>query len=154
MSQLRSDLRPPRPDPARVAELAQIIGRIVDAFEAGAPTDALMAEHNRLSVRQDIPADRYQELYASMSEEDAAYEALLPKAKPVHDITRVDLEAIAALIIDPGEMRAQAYHLALFEANTPHGTSDLFFWPDPAWLTQLGTDTPTPSQYVDKALAG
>jgi len=117
-------------------------------------TDALMAEHNRLAARDDITADRYVNLDASMSSKEAAEEALTPVPRVVPDISRDELEEIARLIVQPDDFSHQSYYVKLFELNTPHGNSDLFFWPDPEWLKTIGTDEPTPSQYVDKAFNG
>ncbi|MEX3017251.1 hypothetical protein [Gymnodinialimonas hymeniacidonis] len=154
MTELRARLRPGPRDPALTKDLSNCIERIVQALEEGADTSALMAEHNRIAGRSDIPAERYESLYASMSAEEAAEEALAPVAECVPGISRGELEALAALIVEPDDFAHQTYYLALFEANTPHGNSDLFFWPDPDWLKELGTNEPTPSQYVDKALKG
>ena len=154
MSVLRPALQPGARDPATVANLTDCIDKIVDALETGVSTDALMAEHNRLAARDDIGADRYVSLHASMSSKEAAEEALTPEPRVVPDISRAELEEIARVIVQPDDFSHQSYYVKLFELNTPHGNSDLFFWPDPEWIKSIGTDTPTPSQYVEKALHG
>jgi hypothetical protein len=154
MSDLRAALKPGPRDPATVAALTTCIEQIVQALDVGAPTDALMETHNRLAARGDISAERYLNLDASMSSEEAAEEALAPVPRVVPDISRDELEALATLISKPDDHSHTTYFLQLFELNTPHGNSDLFFWPDPEWLRALGTDEPTPSQIVDKARNG
>jgi hypothetical protein len=111
-----------------------------------------MSEHNRISGRNDIPADRYEGLHASMSSEEAAHAALLPEPRKVPDINRDELVEIARRVLDETLMDDQTYYLQLFELNTPSGSSDLFFWPDEAWLQQIETKSPTPAQIVDQAM--
>ena len=148
---LRKSLVPKKPAPELVDELAEIITQIESAFEIGAATTALMKDHNRLTQRNDIEAERYEKLYTSMSSKEAALEALMPSATVVADITREELEEIAKLILEPENDCETSYYLDLFEMNTPSGNSDLFFWPDEEWLVELGTDNPSPAQIVDKA---
>ena len=150
---LRDVLIPRAPDPDVLKKLADVIRRIEDAFEIGDPTDQLLEEHNRLANRDDIQAIRYQQLYASMSCEEAAFEALMPIATKVPDITRAELEDIANRILNPDNHDETSYYLALFEKNTPNGNSDLFFWPDETWLRELNTQEPTAAQIVERALA-
>ena len=154
MAGLRAELVPGPRDPARVAQLEQVITRIVAALETGAPTDVLMSEHNRLCGRTDIIAEDYRDLHNRSSESEAAEEAMTPEPRQITDLTRDELEDIARRIVDPEDLAHQAYYLRLFELNTSHGSSDLFFWPPADWLAEIGTDAPTPSQYVDKALRG
>lgn len=150
---LRPELVPGKPDPAQLDALTRVIDALVDALDASAPTDALMAEHNRITGRTDIPAARYDRLYAAMRSEEAAREALWPEARKVPDITQDELEDIARRIIDIDTyLDDQGYYLALFCLNTPSGDSDLFFWPDAGWVQEIGTDTPSPAQIVARAM--
>jgi len=154
MAGLRDELVPGPRDPERVARLEQVIGQIVDALETGAPTDALMAEHNRLCGRSDIPTEDYRDLHNRASEDEAAEEAMTPEPRQVTDLTRDELDDIARRIVQPEDIAHQPYYLRLFQLNTPFGSSDLFFWPPAEWLAEIGTDEPTPTQYVEKALKG
>jgi len=152
MTILRKSLTPTAPDTDLINQLTEVIRQIEDAFENDTPTDELIQEHNRLAQRTDIEAIRYEKLYSSMSCKEAAVEALMPVASKVADITREELEDIAQRILELVNALETQYFLDLFELNTPSGHSDLFFWPDENWLNQLGTDTPTPCQVVEKAL--
>ncbi|MEL6519663.1 MAG: hypothetical protein AAFQ66_01785 [Pseudomonadota bacterium] len=152
MPGLRPELEPTVPDEATVEQLATVIEQIEQALEDGDPVTDLMTDHNRLTGRIDIEAERYRDLYASMSAEEAAGEALMPVPVQVPDIRREELEDIAQRILTAENDLATAYFGRLFEMNTPHGDPDLFFWPDPDWLKQIGTDDPSPQQIVDKAL--
>lgn len=126
---LRSELSPQSPEPKLVTEVAEIIALIEAALEAGDSTDELMAQHNRLVMRNDIEPARYEKLYTSLSYEEAALEALMPVATKVDDITREELEEIARRIVSPAKHHETTYYLTLFEFNTPAGNSDLFYWP-------------------------
>ena len=140
-------------DPARRDRLAFVIRRVAEAIELGEPVDQLMGEHDALAGRGDIPAEEYTAVWAGRGEETTAVEALMGPAPVVPDITRTELVEIARRVRDDAAGDGLSYWLGLFTLNTPaRGDPDLFFWPDPEWLSRLGTDEPSPEQIVDEAL--
>lgn len=150
---LRPELEPRKPSSAQIEELALVINALVDALDTGAACEDLMQQHNRISGRTDIDVLRYHQLYSSMSCEEAAEEAFTQAPRVVSDISLEELVEIARRIkaqeTPPGHV---SYYVQLFEMNTKSGNSDMFFWPEEDWLKELGTDEPSPTQIVERAM--
>jgi len=156
---LRADLDPLPFDHERWQRLSWVIAHIRPALAEGVAPQDLQALFVAMTGRTDIDIAIYD---ADQSPEDVARRALslLTPARVAHpDVTHAELVELArraqSSIADyrRGRPPMYLYYLEQFRLNTGgFGTHDLFLDPDPAWLAQIGTDSPSPEQIVEEAL--
>lgn len=156
---LRLALDPLPFDHERWRRLAWVIEHIPSALAAGVAEDDLQALFAAITDRADLDIARYATVTSRRDAERMALALLVPARRVVSDMTRDELVEIARRVLaqddlrPEGRPRLELYYLEMFRINTGgHGTPDLFFEPDPDWLSRIVTNQPSAEQIVDEAL--